>query len=172
MKKLILTIIILAACLLAVSCEQDTPVKDRLHVGEQLPQFSTNTIEGRNVSTLDLLGKPSVIMFFSTTCPDCHRQLPQIQSAFDRTSDIAAFLAIARDEKEDKVRVFWNEAGYTMPVAAPGDRTIYDLFDRGSQSGVPQVYVSDAKGMIVLTADDSAVLSMDDIVRILTENKD
>ena len=62
------------------SCAMLSCVKDKqsspVGVGESIPPFATVTMKGQNVSDKDLLGKPSVVVLFSTTCPDCHRQLP------------------------------------------------------------------------------------------------
>jgi peroxiredoxin len=167
MKKTIKTLhLLLCTALLLASCvkeEQGT----RLQPGDRLPEFKTYTLTGRNVSSADLAGKPSVIILFSTTCPDCHRQLPEVEAAYAKAGRDATFLAIARDEPAETVEAFWKKSGYSMPAAAPGNRTIYDLFDRGSKTGVPQVYISDGQGVIIRTADDSAVLPSYEILNSL-----
>lgn len=162
--------VLLLLSFLACSCEETVVTRTRLEPGEQLPQFTVRLLDGGDVDTFDLLGNPSLVVFFSTTCPDCHRQLPEIQAAYVQLVGSVSFLAIARDEKEDLVRAFWNASGYSLPVSAPGDKTIYDIFDRGSQTGVPQVYISDPQGKVIRTADDKNLLSEEEIIRIFTEN--
>ena len=152
---------------LAASCVKDAPGV-RLQPGESLPEFRTVTLAGQDAGTATLLGKPSAVILFSTTCPDCHRQLPELESAWRDLGDIVNVLAVARDETAKTVSSFWNASGYTMSVAAPGDRKIYDLFDRNSRSGIPQLYLSDAEGTVLRVADDSAVLPAAEIILTLT----
>ena len=52
-----------------------------------------------------------------------------------------------------------------MPVAAPGNRETFNLFDRGSKSGVPQVYVTDKEGRVTLYGNDHNILT----TRIITD---
>lgn len=138
-----------------------------LRIGEPLPEFSTFTLDGQNVSTASLLEKPAVIVFFSTTCPDCHHQLPEVEIAYKNYKYQASFLAIAREENETTVRNFWTQAGYSMPVSAPGNRVIYNLFDRDSGSGVPQVYIADRDGIVTAFSNDRKLLFAEDFYSIL-----
>lgn len=164
-------LILLVLTFLACSCERTAVTHLHLEPGEQLPRFTVRLLDGGNVSTTDLFGKPSLIVFFSTTCPDCHRQLPEVESAYAMAGEGAAFIVIARDEGPETVGKHWTENGYTIPVSAPGDRTVYDLFDRGSHSGIPLLFISDAQGVVRHTADDSAVLTAQEMTRILSNIK-
>lgn len=156
------TLIAAIAALLALSCnKQPVPEGPRhLQVGEQVPAFSVVTLDGKTVSDETLKGKRSLIVLFSTTCPDCHKQLPDIQQALKITGSSMNYIAIARDEDGETVSTFWKKNKYTVPVAAPGDRTVYDLFDRGSGTGVPQVYVLDEKGTVVDCSDDKELMTV------------
>ncbi len=161
MKRLsIITVFLLAV----LSCIKD-PAGERIKPGESLPAFSVTTLEGKTVSTSDLLGKPSAVILFSTTCPDCHRQLPALESLWRSHADRLNVMAIERSEDAGTVASFWSSASYTMPAAAPGNRSVYDLFDRGSGTGVPQVYVSDAAGTVLITGDDRNLLDEETILR-------
>lgn len=135
-----------------------------------MPQFKTYTINGKNTGADNLKGKPSVIILFSTTCPDCHEQLPEIESLWYYASDVFNILAISRGEERQTVADFWNKAGYTMPVAVDADREIYNLFDRGSKTGIPQVYIMDPKGTVIGYGDWRDQLTASDILK-LTENE-
>ena len=158
--------IILAALILAASCVKEHTATP-LQPGDHLPDFSVITLTGKAVSKEDLAGKPSVIILFSTTCPDCHRQLPEVETIHRTAGEAVGVLAIARDEERDAVVSFWNRAGLTMDVAAPGSREVYDLFDRGSRAGVPLVYLSDANGVIKGFTDDKKTLTANEMLSIL-----
>lgn len=148
-KKLIRAVT--ACCLLmaALSCRREDPVRGtHLQVGEKVPEFSAVTLDGKAVSNRDLLGKPSVIVLFDSTCPDCQRQMPAIQDYHERSSGTVSFLAIARKDTPESAQEYWENHGYSIPVVAEGSRRLFDLFDRGSASGVPQVYLCDASGTV------------------------
>lgn len=166
-RLLAISLFVLTVC---ASCVKEES-RDALPEGERIPQFELTLLDGTDISSGDLLGRPSVLVFFSTTCPDCHRQLPEVESAYTVVGEGAAFIAIARDEGPETVGKHWTENGYTMPVSAPGDRTVYDLFDRGSHSGIPLLFISDAQGVVRHTADDSAVLTAQEMTRILSNIK-
>lgn len=161
----------LAAFTFLCSCVKEhrtSPVQP----GEPLPDFSVITIDGRTVSKKDLIDKPSVIILFDTRCPDCIRQLPEIEAVHRETGEAVGVLAVAREEDRASVASYWESAGYTIDVAAPGDRKVYDLFDRGSRSGVPLVYLSDSGGKVLRVGTDKAVLTADEITTILAETTD
>jgi peroxiredoxin len=157
---------LLLATLLLASCVKD-PQGERIQPGERLPQFSLATLSGQTVTTDDLLGKPSAVILFTTTCPDCKRQLPEVEAVWELQKDDVNVLAIARDEDRTTVSAYWQSAKYTMPASAPGDRKTYDLFDRGSRSGVPLLFLCDIRGTVVRVADDTETISSNEIISIL-----
>ncbi len=139
-----------------------------LQAGETLPQLTVRTLGGETLTRDSLLGRPSVLILFTTTCPDCHRQLPEIESIWRILGGTVNVLAIARDDDSREVAAFWAAASLTMPSAAPGDRSVYDLFDRGARAGVPQVYVTDPRGVVVTTYDDTHTATRDEIAAVLS----
>lgn len=157
-------ILFAAALLIALTACNKSSSKEHLMPGDQLPLFRTYTLfEGKNISMKDLLGRPSVIIHFNTYCPDCKLQLPEVEQAYREFKNYAAFLAIARDEDAEDVRAYWAAEGYTLPVAAPDGRAIFNLFDRGSESGVPQVYLSTPDGTVFAYADDKNPMTKEQI---------
>ena len=52
--------------------------------GDQVPAFRVQMDDGTFLSSEDLLGKPSLILFFHTSCPDCARTIPVVQKAYER----------------------------------------------------------------------------------------
>ena len=158
--------IILAALILTASCVKEHTATP-LQPGDQLPDFSVITLTGQTAGKDILAGKPSAIILFSTTCPDCHRQLPEMELMHAAAGEAVGVLAIARDEGREAVASFWNSAGLSMDVAAPGNRQVYDLFDRGSRSGVPLVYLADENGVIKGFTNDRKTLTANEMLTIL-----
>ena len=170
MKRTVKTLpAILLAVTLLLSCVKEKG-SVRIQPGETIPEFFTFTLDGQNISPEWFEGRPSLIAFFSTTCPDCHEQLPKIQRVFESLDTGAAILCIAREENDKTVSAFWKETGFTMPVAAPGSRDIYNLFDRNSKSGVPLLIFSNESMTVIQTSDDKHILSDLEIYNILINN--
>lgn len=167
MKRLsIITVFLLAV----LSCVKD-PAGERIQPGESLPAFSVTTLDGKTVSKSDLLGKPSAVILFTTTCPDCKRQLPEVETVWKLQQNNVNVLAIARDEDRTTISAYWQSAKYTMPASAPGNRKTYNLFDRGSRSGVPLLFLCDTRGTVVRVADDTETISSNEIISTLKKEQ-
>lgn len=80
MKRIIEILSILLIMVTAPGCINDEvePVWS-LQTGDRLPDFEITLDDGSSVSTEMLKGRKSVIVFFSTGCGDCRRELPVVQ---------------------------------------------------------------------------------------------
>lgn len=129
--------------------------KDDLKVGDKLPNFSVTMNDGSVVTGEALRRGVSVVVFFTTTCPDCQQMLPEMQRIYDRFSAQGVnFALISREEGEEKVAAYWQQEGLSMPYSPQTDRKIYNLF---ATSIVPRVYVSDKGGTIRTIFTDNPV---------------
>lgn len=146
----LLTIFCLASCI-----KDRIPQGADLEIGERLPEFSVTMNDGSTVSTADLLGDISCIVFFHTGCPDCRKTLPLIQELYDRYGNwTARFVCISREEGAGPVAEYWSANGYTIPYSAQDDRRIYNLF---ATFAVPRIYISDRDGIIRSIWTDSPI---------------
>lgn len=117
-----------------------------LQVGDALPSFVVTMSDGTSVATSDLMGHPSVIVFFSTSCPDCQKELPEIQHLWDATDRTSVpILLIARAQEKADIERYWQTEGFSMIYSPQSDRSIYNLF---ATSRIPRIYISDCKGII------------------------
>lgn len=139
------TALTVAALSSLTSCITDDTHTDIIAVGDPLPQFSVTLDSGETVSTDDLDGRVSLILFFSTKCSDCREVVPVVDRLYQKYVDRVAFVAISRAEGPEEVARFWNEYGLTMPYAARPDKEIYNLF---ATSVVPRIYISDRDGIV------------------------
>ena len=154
MKRIIEILSILLIMVTAPGCINDEvePVWS-LQTGDRLPDFEITLDDGSSVSTEMLKGRKSVIVFFSTGCGDCRRELPVVQDYYDeckkRDSD-CFFVCISREEGEASVMAYWEENGFTMPYSAQTDRSVYNLF---ASSGIPRRYEADENLVITHVAE-------------------
>ena len=131
----------------AVSCIMDKPVGEELAVGDRIPDFTITMNEGTEITGASLCEGISVIMFFTTACPDCRETLPHMQKIYDEyVSKGVRFALVSREEGPESVALYWSEQGFTMPYSAQNDRMVYELF---AKTRVPRVYIS--RGGIIKT---------------------
>lgn len=119
-----------------------------LRPGDALPAFEVMTIDGKRVSFTDSYEAEMVIVFFNTDCPDCRRELPELQKRYDENqllpeSDRDIYICIAREEGEADIVGYWEANHLTLPVSPQPDRRIYSLF---ASVGIPRIfYARDSK---------------------------
>ena len=139
------------------SCISDDSEKDsqgaNLVVGDSLPTFQVTMNDGSTIRTSDLLGGVSVVVLFSVDCGDCRVELPEVQRLWNLQLGVPIVL-IARENTEEVIRSFWQQAQLTMPYSPQSDRKVYSLF---ASSRIPRIYISDAQGVIRFSHADDAM---------------
>lgn len=85
-----------------------------------IPEFSMTDANGKTVSISDLFGKPTVINFWSSTCPYCIDEMPYFQEMYETYGEDINFVMLDiigfNGETEDMGRSFIEEQGYSFPV--------------------------------------------------------
>lgn len=149
MMKKVLWVLLAAIASACSTMSEDVyvpaPSDNIVNVGDRLPAFTVTMNDGRQLTTDSLRGKPSLIVFFSTTCPDCQRELPQLNQRYLEHGLDTTFVAISREQAAPVVTAYWKEHGLSLPFSAQADRQVYSLFAR---RGIPRIYVSDADGIV------------------------
>ena len=136
-----------ATLLCATACiTEGNDAEDIVGVGDVLPHFSVTTLDGATVTDATLRGTPALIVFFSTRCSDCQRELPVIDAYYRTARERGVqVLCIGREESADDVARYWQQAGLSLPVAPQTDRNVFALF---ATSGIPRVYAVGSDGRI------------------------
>ena len=140
------------ACLLLWGCSsihEDDEVVERIAVGDRVPVFSVGVVangQSTTFSTNRLYGE-TVIVFFSTQCKDCQRELPELNDYYLKHKDDEGFqmVAISRAEEEATVARFWADHHLQIPYSAQTDRHVYELF---ASSIIPRVYFVSEQGIV------------------------
>lgn len=144
---------IMLACLVLWGCgsiHEEDDVVERIVVGSRVPIFSVNVVDYEGLTTsfsTNRLYGETVIVFFSTQCKDCQRELPELNDYYLKHKDDDGFqmVAISRAEGEQSVADFWSANNLQIPYSAQEDRKIYDLF---ASSVIPRVYFVSSSGII------------------------
>lgn len=144
----------------------DDPKGTALTVGESLPKFSVTLTDGTIVSDATLTGKIGVIVFFNTGCGDCRRELPVIQQLWEIYKDNPQIVIapIAREESLESISTYWDQNGLTMPFSPQDNKDVYLLF---APSVIPRIFITDPRGVIRFTSDDSDMPSLDALEKVI-----
>lgn len=122
------------------------------------PQFRLKDLRSnQEVSLKSYEGKPVLLTFWASWCPDCKRDL-FIKNQFFRSihSDRLVFLTInviGREGKEDDGKKFLEEQGYTFTGLMDVGTKTYDDYQC---FGVPTTFLLNENHEIVATFHDKA----------------
>lgn len=170
MTKLFLGIFMALVCATQGCIADDEPKGITLGVGDTLPEFSVMMSDGNMVSTTNLYGKVSMIVFFNTDCSDCQKELPVVQQVwqyFEGNPNIVV-APIAREESNEQILKYWQENGLSMPYSPQETRDVYSLF---APSVIPRIYISDTNGVITAAYGDSEMPDYSTLVTAIEETR-
>ena len=119
MKKwiaLLLVVVALGAAALAESCSL---------VGQAMPDFTAETTEGEKLSLSQLLETKDVVVLniFTSWCPPCRMEFPEMERAYRDLSDRMEIVAVS-DEPEDTMEIIADykaELGLSFPMGLSAD---------------------------------------------------
>ncbi|WP_349408401.1 TlpA disulfide reductase family protein [Pseudalkalibacillus sp. SCS-8] len=110
-------------------------------MGFSLRNLKTDEI----VSLSDFEGKPVIIQFWVSWCPDCMRELPLLEQFYKsmRTDEIVILTihVTGREGSDEQRDAFIQKNGITLPVLIDNGTEVYDQFDCHS---VPTTILLDA----------------------------
>ena len=154
-------IFLLIPALLMLSCIKDDVRGADLKPGDSLPKFEVMMNDGSIVSDQSLKGSVSVVVFFSTVCPDCQQVLPVVQEIYDEyTQNGVIFALISREQSDSDISDYWMANGLDMPYSAQRDRGVYEKF---AKSVIPRIYINDKDGIIRYIYTDDPVPSYSEL---------
>lgn len=104
----------LLAGLVSAAVSAAPPVQEQggtLGPGDELEAFEAEGLDGR-VREISFEGQPTVLMFFLSSCPTCHKMIPEWNRAYERRPEGLQVVAVLLDREPPGFFM-------TMPVAFP-----------------------------------------------------
>lgn len=144
--------------LMAIALQAQIPVKEIpvdygyiVKIGQQVPDFSMTTIDGKTIKMSDLKGKVVMLQFTASWCSVCRKEMPHIEAdiwkKYKDNKNFALF-GIDLDEPKDVVEKFAKQIPVTYPLALdPKGGIFYQFAEKGA--GVTRNVIIDKSGKIV-----------------------
>ena len=144
--------------LLTFTVQAQIPVKEipadygyLVKIGQQVPDFSMTTTEGKIIKIADLKGKVIMLQFTASWCGVCRKEMPHIETDIwnkYKTDKNFALFGIDLDEPLEKVKEFAKQIPVTYPLALdPKGGIFYRFAEKGA--GVTRNVIIDKTGKIV-----------------------
>lgn len=114
-------------------------------VNHPAPAFSLQDFQGRPVSLASLRGKPVVVNFWASWCPDCKDEHPVLMRAWRAYGSRVAFVGVDYQDHVSNARSFLHRYGNRwVELRDPSQQTAIDY----GVYGVPETFFIDRHGVI------------------------
>lgn len=89
--------------------------------GATLPTVAVQTLNGDDVSTADLLGRPLVINVWGSTCGPCKKELPDFAAAHQQFGETVRFVGVSYLPPSDHEESFARDKGVQYELLYDGN---------------------------------------------------
>jgi len=115
------------------------------------PDFILKDLSDRTWTFAELRGKVVLVNFWATWCPPCRKEMPDLETLFQRFSSKGLVVLAISDEETAKVEPFIRERKLSFPVLLDPGRKANEMF---VVEGIPKSFVYDREGKLVAQSID------------------
>lgn len=117
-------------------------------VGQTAPDFSLPDLSGKEVRLSSFRGKPVLLYFWQSTCPDCHKALPELLALRAQFPGIV-LVTVNLDYHELDLRAYLDRLGGVDFLVLRGSyEAAMGIVDLLQVPFVPHVLFLDRRGVI------------------------
>jgi len=117
----------------------------RTKIGEKIPEFKITTIDGEEINAGTFTGKPTLAIFWSTSCPHCRELVPSmVRFDRERTEKDPRLILFSEGAEEDH-----RELALSSPIVLEKD---YKTAVKLGMYGTPSAVLINEHGVIVSEA--------------------
>lgn len=123
------------------------PNRESLKIGQKVPSFSVQTLQGKTMTQADYAGRLTAFVFVSPHCEPCRDGLPHLRELSSNARELGVELVLVSDEGEETTRPFVQGEvdGLTVMVAPREHNPFFMDF---KVQGTPSFYLLDAYGKV------------------------
>lgn len=119
--------------------------------GREHADFTLTDIDGKSWAMKDLRGKVVLVNFWATWCPPCRKEMPDLDSLYNRFKGKGFVVLAISDEDAATVRPFIAQHQYAYPILLdPGDNVHHEF----QIEGIPMSFVCNRSGKLVAESMD------------------
>jgi peroxiredoxin len=115
------------------------------------PEFTLQDLAGKAWTLGELRGKVVLLNFWATWCPPCRKEMPDLETLYERFQPKGLVVLAISDEDAAKVEPFVRERGVKFPVLLDPGRKVNERF---IVEGIPKSFVYDREGKFVAQSID------------------
>ncbi len=117
-----------------------------IRAGRPAPDFELQALDGQTLRLSDFRGRPVLLSFWATFCPQCARQLPLVAAAETQYADFdLAVLAVSSGQSPDHVRRYLERRKLSLRVLIDPDKAVYRAY---RVVGLPTTLWIDRQGIV------------------------
>jgi peroxiredoxin len=113
--------------------------------------FTLMDLQGKSWTLKALRGKVVLVNFWATWCPPCRKEIPDIETLYNRFKDRGFVVLGISDEKEATVQQYVGQHEMTYPVLLDPGRKVNTQF---AVEGIPRSLIYDRSGKLAAEAID------------------
>ena len=113
--------------------------------------FTLTDLNGKTWTLKDLRGKVVLVNFWATWCPPCRKEMPDLETLYQRFGQQGLVILGISDEDAATVRPFIAKQGTTYPILLNLGRKVNELFQI---DGIPKTFIYGRDGKIVAQSID------------------
>lgn len=117
----------------------------------QKADFTLLDLQGKPWHLRDLNGNVVLVNFWATWCPPCRKEMPDLETLYEKYRDQGFVILAISDEESVKVAPFIAERKISYPVLLDPGRKVNGLF---VVEGIPKSFVFNREGKLVAQSID------------------
>ncbi|ASS85862.1 alkyl hydroperoxide reductase [Geobacillus lituanicus] len=133
---------------MAAGNEQETDeIESGPGIGQTAPDLTLPTLGGKAVRLSDLRGKAVVLNFWTSWCPPCKKEMPELEAFYKQHGREVMLLAVHLTTQDtlDNAERFAKDKKLTLPVALD---VRGEALHRYRIQTIPTTYIIDPNGVI------------------------
>ena len=115
------------------------------------PEFALKDLSGKTWTFSEMRGKVVLVNFWATWCPPCRKEMPDLETLYQRFASQGLVVLGISDEEANKVEPFIRERKFSFPVLLDPGRKVHEMF---VVEGIPKSFVYDREGKLAAQSID------------------